>query len=1359
MRAAAAPNAAHAFVPLLKENSSTVTRMPESQVSATLHRGFMTPNPEYSPVPIWWWSGDRLELERMIWQVDQLVAQGVHNAVVLNLAPTGPMHGALSDDPHFLTQEWWGLWDALCQHAQKVGMRFWFYDQIGFSGANLQGRLAVANPGFVGMELTRVVIDVEAEGEIVLPEAGVFVAGQALPLSPEGCIAGPPRELPLENGRIRWRGEGKARLILAYAIRKGFDYHSPEACRALMDVVHHAFEARLGKYFGSAIVGSFQDELPSVPTWSARFAAEFERRCGYGLIRKIAALWEDWGLESARVRMDYQRVRAALAEEAIFKPVFDWHEKHGLTFGFDQQSPSRAAQPISTVDQYADYARTHRWYSAPGSDHWGEAKFHSSLAHSYGRPRTWIEAFHSSGWGGTLEETFDWLQPWLLAGANLYDPHAVYYSTRGGQWEWAAPSTCWRQPYWRHYKHFADAVSRLCWLATRGEHQCDVGLLFPSATVQADLFLDRCGPAARAAHDAYQALVGQMTWFNTRAGELKRIRRDFDVLDDDTIAGASIEKGAIRTRGERYKALLVPAMRMLEAATAEKLVAFAEAGGLLVFIDRLPEAADSERGEATIAKLAALVESGTAKLVEGEEGLETALAGVPNEIETASPTLLRRDGEVSMLFLTAAASGSASAEERLPWAEWDYEHGNFSFSRYSEELREKGIGFDLSAQRERATVRIAGPVGAIEQWDPATGEARPVAVRRQDGVVEAEVDFSQSPMTVLVWSQRGTSAPPEVARTSGRELVLPDAWTSRLLPTIDNRHGDFTLPASPGPLPVQLWQADWRADAAATPSDWSDWQRVALTDGVRGWSYGPAKAGDLPTSLPTGHSGSLAGEGWRPIRYSLSRGIAHDPQHDRTLGPKGRVLEPLVRLPMVAAGETVQVRTCLPVEAAGPLTLAIGGNGRKQVWWNGEPLAGDEGGYLHMRLVEAKAGLNLLELRVTAVEDGDLEAYWTLTTDPQAFARPEWLEPADGWKAGTTLSIGRSVRIDTGETLAVHFGSIGVAHLVVNGHEVAMQGAFDPYAEWRGARVMRYDLTPHLQPGDNRIEARFTDDGRELAFFLDGVIRAADGSERFLVTDTGWTAEREGRPVELAMRINAHQDARFYWLRPRPHPLPRTGWIDPEAPLQGVLDIVPEPYPGAPRSAQWFRVPLPPGARKVSLPVEGAQLRVFLDDAELAVAKGQVVLPSTLPPGAALLVRVTVGDGRTGGAVWDGAITFDVGEGTIPLGDWRENGLEFYSGGLAYEQVVTVEDPSIWSVLDLGQVRGTAEVEVNGEPAGVRVWSPYRFDVAGRLHAGENRIVVRVFNTLAPYLKGASPTRTIFAGQDVSGLFGPVRLK
>src|SRR3954454_21537038 len=120
--------------------------MSESRVDPALLAGFAHPNPGSPPVPIWWWSGEPLDVERMRWQIDQLVSQGVHNAVVLNLAPTGPTHGSLSDWPHMATPEWWQIWEDICSHSQKVGMRLWFYDQFGFSGANLQGRLVVANP-------------------------------------------------------------------------------------------------------------------------------------------------------------------------------------------------------------------------------------------------------------------------------------------------------------------------------------------------------------------------------------------------------------------------------------------------------------------------------------------------------------------------------------------------------------------------------------------------------------------------------------------------------------------------------------------------------------------------------------------------------------------------------------------------------------------------------------------------------------------------------------------------------------------------------------------------------------------------------------------------------------------------------------------------------------------------------------------------------------------------------------------------------------------------------------------------------------------------------------------------------------
>ncbi|MFC5814236.1 hypothetical protein [Nonomuraea harbinensis] len=116
---------------------------------------------------------------------------------------------------------------------------------------------------------------------------------------------------------------------------------------------------------------------------------------------------------------------------------------------------------------------------------------------------------------------------------------------------------------------------------------------------------------------------------------------------------------------------------------------------------------------------------------------------------------------------------------------------------------------------------------------------------------------------------------------------------------------------------------------------------------------------------------------------------------------------------------------------------------------------------------------------------------------------------------------------------------------------------------------------------------------------------------------------------------------------------------------------------------------------------------------------------------------------------------FTCGPGRMRLGDWEERGLAGYSGGVRYRTTVTARSGP--GVLDLGRVRGTAEVTVNGRPCGIRVCSPYAFDVD--LDDGDNVVEILVLGTLGPYLDEVSPTHFVFAGQRVSGLFGPVRLR
>ncbi|MGH3487062.1 MAG: glycosylhydrolase-like jelly roll fold domain-containing protein, partial [Actinopolymorphaceae bacterium] len=493
-----------------------------------------------------------------------------------------------------------------------------------------------------------------------------------------------------------------------------------------------------------------------------------------------------------------------------------------------------------------------------------------------------------------------------------------------------------------------------------------------------------------------------------------------------------------------------------------------------------------------------------------------------------------------------------------------------------------------------------------------------------------------------------------------------------------------------------------------------------------------------------------------------------DPFQAVMLGPKARVPDDFWHVAGVKAGQVVVFRTSLPVERAGTVTLAVEANGAKDIWWNGEPLGPDPGGFLRLDEVRTRAGSNLLEVHVTAdarasspipTRDLALRGYWALTTDPDAYARPAWLMPDDGTVRGTELMARGTLTLPAAAVRAtLQLGTEGPAQLFLTGKEIATQGAFEPYGGQ--GRVLPYDIAEHLVVGDNPIEVRFTDIGRPLAVFVDALVACADGTTSTFVTDaSSWTFARDGVPVRTALRRLQPYDPRFAWLRPRPHPLPRASWLEAAVDDGSVLDLVPEARPGLDKPAEWFRIVVPPGATSATIPVAWGRVQVWLDGVEIPVSQGRVVLRRPEIEGRILAVRIEPADGRSGGALWDGPLEFECGEGLLSAGPWADAGLGSYSGGVRYRRQVHLDTVPGSAVLDLGAVRGTAEVVVNGQHAGVRIWSPWRLDVSGLLRAGVNDVEVTVYNTLAPYLDDCSPTMGVFPGQRLSGLLGPVTLR
>lgn len=79
---------------------------------------------------------------------------------------------------------------------------------------------------------------------------------------------------------------------------------------------------------------------------------------------------------------------------------------------------------------------------------------------------------------------------------------------------------------------------------------------------------------------------------------------------------------------------------------------------------------------------------------------------------------------------------------------------------------------------------------------------------------------------------------------------------------------------------------------------------------------------------------------------------------------------------------------------------------------------------------------------------------------------------------------------------------------------------------------------------------------------------------------------------------------------------------------------------------------------------------------------------------------------------------------------------------------------------DLGRVVVAAEFFVNDRLAGACYVWPYRYDIIFGIAVTEGNVIdVKVSNTPSNCFSEGSPKKSVVAGQTVSGLLGPVKLR
>jgi hypothetical protein len=472
------------------------------------------------------------------------------------------------------------------------------------------------------------------------------------------------------------------------------------------------------------------------------------------------------------------------------------------------------------VTEFGDYFRTQRWTTGPGNDQPNLAsdviknKVASSIAHLYERPRTWLEGYYGSGWGTTTAQITDATFRNFAMGHNLLTLHGMYYSTHGGWWEWAPPDNHLKMPYWAHMDVFLRMAERLSYLLSQGVHRADVAIVYPVAPMEAGLGGKE---SVDTAFDLGRKLYGEGV--------------DFDFIDFESLARAQVVDRELRVAGERYRILILPAMRALRWSTLEKAVEFQSKGGAVVLADALPEASDR--------------------------------AG-------------RSDPQLDAL-VRQLASSALRAVSAIP--DPDFTCNSFSGSPYvlhrSIGAREVYFVYGVA----KGTVCTFRATGTAELWDPWTGRTSPLSARSQTARnTTVRMPLGSSEAQIIVFSP-GRATVEESRTSSASGVPVTGPWEFELKPALDNRWGDFRLPATTALIGAEARRFRYKEAAGGddefqSPNlDDSSWPAVTS-------SYGPA------FRLPNG----------RTYDFSWRFGVENDPGHQGYHGLKGEITDDFIAL-------------------------------------------------------------------------------------------------------------------------------------------------------------------------------------------------------------------------------------------------------------------------------------------------------------------------------------------------------------------------------------------------------------------------------------------------------------------------------
>lgn len=509
--------------------------------------------------------------------------------------------------------------------------------------------------------------------------------------------------------------------------------------------------------------------------WTTDMLEQFEQRRGYKLENYFPEFLADGDTEeSARVISDYRETIGELLQENFTSFWVEWaHERRISIRNQAHGSPANLIDLYAAVDipECEIFGITD--FDLPGlrkdsirKKNDGDPtvlKYASSAAHIAGKKYTSAETFTwlTEHFRTSLSQCKPEIDQMFLSGVNHVYFHGNTYSPKEAAWPgWKFYASVDMSPtnnIWRDAPAFFDYITRTQSFLQYGEPDNDFLLYLPIY----DIWEEQRGKNFLTF--AIHGMREQLPKFYDIVGRVRANGYDLDYISDRFVETTTVENGLLKTEGgARYKALILPAVKLIPQETLERLVLLAEQGATLVFAESYPQDIPGlydlknrrTRFKATLNKFpeaGSFTETKTRVLGKGK-----IITGVDYT------ALLNTVGTQKEVFKTVFGG------------------------EYLRRKHDTGHHYFLAMLQNKPIdgwIPFAVPATAAMLFDPMTGQKGEAAVRNRNGVTEVYLQLKPGQSIILKTFDSQQANLPQWAylQSTAKEFRLDKDWTMQFI--------------------------------------------------------------------------------------------------------------------------------------------------------------------------------------------------------------------------------------------------------------------------------------------------------------------------------------------------------------------------------------------------------------------------------------------------------------------------------------------------------------------------------------------------------------------------------------------------